>query len=256
MAHTDRLPRVLPRLVCAVTLTVLAACAVAVVTSPTQPASLRSLSNWDLATLLPSASEVPPDWNYSLRGDLHRVAATRGADSPPAVGTAYSPSTCEPSAGITEFFDRTHSAASVHLDRDTATIATVPDVGDDEAYPFAQIIIWALADGPTRIAKYTEWLHHCGSYRVATTDPLHHTPKTRDVTVAVDSPPPHGNDVALAFTRSTTRAASQPSGTTVAHVTYYWVNGVLLEYSTSMTGADSGLMNHVVAQTLQKLRAA
>jgi hypothetical protein len=244
-----------PRAVSAIALTVLGACAATIVALPAPPESLRALSNWQLAELLPAADDFPPDWNYGLAGVVHRSAPDHTPGAAPAPARNYVPPSCSPDPAIAEL-DSGIGDARVYVDRNTDEIARAHLLGEENPDPHAEIVIWAVPDGPARIAKYVDWLHKCGRYNINSLDPLHHTPRTNAVTATVNSHPVDGDDVSLAFTRSSTPTAPKAGSAIVTHVTYYWVRGVLLECSTNLSGAGGDVVNHVVAQTLQKLRAA
>jgi hypothetical protein len=241
-----------PRGVSAIALTVLGACAATIVALPAPPESLRSLSNWQLAELLPAADDFPPDWNYGLSGVVHRSPPDQTAPS----ARDYVPPSCSPDPVIAELVSGTSDATRVYVDRDTDEIARTHLLGEENPDPHAEIVIWPVSDGRARITKYVDWLEKCGRYTINSLDPLHHSPRSSAVTATIDSRPGDGGDVSLAFTRSSTQTTPQPDPAIVTHVTYYWVRGVLLECSTNLSGAAGDVVNHVVAQTLQKLRAA
>jgi hypothetical protein len=251
-----RRTRLGPRAVSAIALTVLGACAATIVAMPVRQDNLRSLPNWQLAELLPTATEFPSDWNYGLAGLVHRTAPGHTPQSAPAPARDYVPPACRPTPVVAELDGGTGDAASVYVDRDQEEIRRAHFVGEENGDPHGQIVIWPVSDGAARIAEYVDWLHTCGRYTITSLDPLHHTPQTRAVTATVDSRPDVGSEAGLAFTRSSRQTAPKPGPAIVTRVTYYWVRGVLLEYSTTLSGADGDVMNRVVAQTLQKLRAA
>jgi hypothetical protein len=245
-----------PRALSAIALTVLGVCAATIAALPARPESLRSLSNWHLAELLPTADDFPPDWNYGLTGAVHRSVPGHAPRSAPTPARDYVPPSCGPDPAIAELDSGTGDAARVYVDRDTDEIARPRLLGEENPDPHAEIVIWPVSDGRARIAKYVDWLHTCGRYTINSLDPLHHTPRTSAITATIDSRPVDGDDVSLAFTRSSTQIAPRPGSAIVTHVTYYWVRGVLLECSTNLSGAVGDVVNHVVAQTLQKLHVA
>ena len=245
-----------PRVPSAVALTVLGACAATIVASPTPPESLRSRTNWQLAELLPDSRDFPPDWNYSLSGVVHRIAPGHTPRSAAVPARDYVPPSCRPDPAIAELDGGTGDAARVYVDRNTDELARPHLLSEENPDPHAEITIWAISDGPARITKYVDWLDKCGQYSVSSLDPLQHTPRTSAVTATIDSPPSDSGGVALAFTRSSTQTAPKSGSAIVTHTTYYWVRGVLLESTTNLSGANRDVVNHVVAQTLQKLSAA
>lgn len=242
-----------PRAVSAVALVVLGVCAATIVALPVHSDGLRSLSNWQLAGLLPAASDFAADWNYGLSGVVHRTAPAAGsAPAPPE----YVPATCRPDPEIAELDRGAGGAARVYVDRDRDEIARAHYLGEEFDDPHAEIVIWAVPDGVARIAKYVDWLHMCGRYTMKSLDPLHHTPRASAVSTTIDRQPGGGGESSLAFTRSSAPTAPVPGPAIVTHVTYYWVRGLLLQCSTNMSGADGDVVDHVVAQTLQRMRAA
>ncbi len=112
-----------PRAVSAIALTVLGACAATIVALPAPPKSLRSLSNWQLAELLPAADDFPPDWNYGLAGVVHRSAPDHTPGAAPAPARDYVPPSSSPDPAIAELGSGTGDAARVYVDRNTDEIA-------------------------------------------------------------------------------------------------------------------------------------
>lgn len=61
-------------------------------------------------------------------------------------------------------------AAYVQIDRDVqvfgqdAPLDAAATGESDERGPNARFALWAVADGPARIANYLDWLNRCGSY--------------------------------------------------------------------------------------------
>jgi hypothetical protein len=242
--------------VSAIALTVLGVCAATIAALPVRPESLRTLSNWQLAELLPTADDFPPDWNYGLSGVVHRSVPGDAPRSAPFPARDYVPPSCRPDPAIAELDSGTGDAARVYVDRATDVLAPPRLLGEGDPDPHAEMLIWPVSDGPARMAKYVDWLHKCGRYTINSLDPLRHTPRTNAVTATIDRRPVDGDDVSLALTRSSTQTAPRPGSAIVTHVTYYWVRGVLLECSTNLSGADGDVVNHVVAQRLQKMREA
>ncbi len=257
-AHSPRIGRcrISSRWLCAVALVVLGACGAVIVAVPSRPESLQSLPNWDLARLLPGIHEFPQDWNYSLRGPMRRTTPQNAAAAPTAGTSApaltYTPGECAQVPEIVQLFGSSSYAAMVHVDRQTDEIARAVLISSDEPEPNAHYAIWPVPDGPALIAKYVDWLARCGSYRVTSTDSGGHQ-GLRAVRTTIDSQA-DGNS-ALAVTRSTTVTAPGPSRPLIYHVTYSWVRGVLLECATNLVGTDADSVNHVLAQTLQRMRS-
>src|SRR6185437_3291374 len=109
--------------------------------------------------------------------------------------------------------------------RNTDDIARAHLLGEENPDPHAEIVIWPVSDGRARITKYVGWLQNCGRYSINSLDPLRHTPRTNAVTATISSRPVDGDDVSLAFTRSSTQTAPKPGSAIITHVTYYWVHG-------------------------------
>lgn len=170
-----------PRAIGAISLAVLGACGAALVlTAPPAnqaraAASLLSRSNWVLATALPASQDVPADWGYSLTGRLRRAVSP--STVPPAAlpntsrAAVYSPAGC---GNIPKILDHSSAdlAAYVQIDRDVqvfgqdAPLDAAATGESDERGPNARFALWAVADGPARIANYLDWLNRCGSYQV------------------------------------------------------------------------------------------
>jgi hypothetical protein len=245
-----------PRAVAAVALVVLGLCGAAIVAFPPRPTSLRSQPNWDLATLLPGIHDFPSSWNYSLRGSLHRTDPEQAPAWPVRHPPVFSPRECGPVPTLATLFDRPGYAAVVHVDHQTDQIARAVLQASDEPDPNARFVIYPVTDGAALITKYVDWLNHCGAYHVTAADPVSGADEPRVVTTTIGARSAAGADAALEVTRSTTITAKGPLRTTVYHVSYYWVRGVLLECATNLSGPDLDVVNHVGTRTLQKLRAA
>ncbi len=200
-------------------------------------ASLLSRSNWVLATALPASQDVPADWGYSLTGRLRRAVSP--STVPPAAlpntsrAAVYSPAGC---GNIPKILDHSSAdlAAYVQIDRDVqvfgqdAPLDAAATGESDERGPNARFALWAVADGPARIANYLDWLNRCGSYQV-TNHFLDGTVKNeRTVTTEVEALSAGGADAAVAVTRTFTTADGRDPSSTY-HVAYYAVRGVLLE---------------------------
>jgi hypothetical protein len=217
---------------------------------------LRTLPNWELAQLLPNVHDFPPDWNYSLQGSVHRTDPEHAPAWPSssAAARAYTPHECAQLPKIAELFGRPGYAALVHVDRQTDEIARSVLMSEDEPDPNARFVIWPVTDGSAMITNYVDWLGRCGTYHVTSTAAGSSTEDVRTVATTIDARSADGADAALKVTKSTTVSAPGPSHTMVYHLTYYWVRGVLLECATNLDGSDVDVVNHVGAQTLQKLR--
>ncbi len=180
-------------------------------------ASLLSRSNWVLATALPASQDVPADWGYSLTGRLRRAVSP--STVPPAAlpntsrAAVYSPAGC---GNIPKILDHSSAdlAAYVQIDRDVqvfgqdAPLDAAATGESDERGPNARFALWAVADGPARIANYLDWLNRCGSYQV-TNHFLDGTVKNeRTVTTEVEALSAGGADAAVAVTRTFTTATA------------------------------------------------
>lgn len=258
-----------PRAIGAISLAVLGACGAALVlTAPPAnqaraAASLLSRSNWVLATALPASQDVPADWGYSLTGRLRRAVSP--STVPPAAlpntsrAAVYSPAGC---GNIPKILDHSSAdlAAYVQIDRDVqvfgqdAPLDAAATGESDERGPNARFALWAVADGPARIANYLDWLNRCDSYQV-TNHFLDGTVKNeRTVTTEVEALSAGGADAAVAVTRTFTTADGRDPSSTY-HVAYYAVRGVLLECTSYLQGADLDLVRQLATRTVQKLRA-
>jgi hypothetical protein len=245
-----------PRTAASAALLVLGLCGALVVALPARPILLRSLSNWELATLLPGRDDFPASWNYSLRGALRRADPDRATPWPTRHPPVYRPAACGPVPEIARLFDGPGYAAAVHVDHRTEQIARPVLQASDEPDPNARFVVYPVADGTAMIATYVDWLGRCGTYHVTVADPVSGADEPRVVVTTIDARSAAGDDAALEVTRLTTVTAVGPLRTTVYHVGYHWVRGVLLECATNLSGADREVANRVGAQTLQKLRAA
>jgi hypothetical protein len=244
------------RAVAAFALVVLGLCGAALVGFPPRTASLRSLPNWDLATLLPGIHDFPANWNYSLRGSLHRTDPEQAPPWPVRHPPVFSPRECGPAPTLATLFDRPGDAAAVHVDHQTDQIARAVLQASDEPDPNARFVIYPVTDGAALITKYVDWLARCGTYHVTAANPASGADESRVVTTTITARSAAGADAAVEVTRSTTITAKGPRRATVYRDSYYWVRGVLLECGTNLSGRDLDVVNHVGAQTLQKLRAA
>lgn len=261
-----------PRLVGAVALTVVSACGVAVLMSPprsetaTPPASLASRSNWALATALPTRTDFPAEWGYSVAGQLHRDPPSNG---PAAKRTSarrsptafYLPASCGAIPKILDQSSGAALAAYVQVDRDTqmwAQDAAPPDAaatGEGREHgPNARFAIWVVPDPAARIDEYREWLGRCASYRVTNFDYSDEAKNERAVDTVMQAAAARGAEAGVAVTRSFTTVSSHDPPSTY-HVEYYALRGVLLECSVYMEGADADTVKAVAAQTLRKLQA-
>ncbi|KCG05350.1 hypothetical protein, partial [Mycobacterium tuberculosis] len=215
------------------------------------------------ATALPASQDVPADWGYSLTGRLRRAVSP--STVPPAAlpntsrAAVYSPAGC---GNIPKILDHSSAdlAAYVQIDRDVqvfgqdAPLDAAATGESDERGPNARFALWAVADGPARIANYLDWLNRCGSYQV-TNHFLDGTVKNeRTVTTEVEALSAGGADAAVAVTRTFTTADGRDPSSTY-HVAYYAVRGVLLECTSYLQGADLDLVRQLATRTVQKLRA-
>lgn len=260
-----------PQVVGAVALVVLGACGVAVLVTPLRSndtrgtsASLLSRPNWVLATALPTTGDIPDDWGYSVIGRLQRAnpASADPSNVQPIPGPAatYAPPAC---ASIPKVLDHSGGAltAFVRLDQyvqvfgQDATPADAAATGEDTEHgPNARFAIWAVPDGPDRIANYLDWLNQCGSYHVTNYFLDGRVKDERNVTTEVEARSAAGADAAVAVTRTFSTEESQDLSS-IYHVAYYAVRGVLVECTIFMEGADLALVKRLANHTLEELRA-
>lgn len=259
-----------PQVLGAAALVVLAACGVAVVAAPPHShetgnasTSLVSRSNWVLATTLPGSGDVPAEWGYSVIGRLQRSSPPNAdaASAPPSLGAgaSYAPPGC---ASIPKILDHSGAtlAAYVHLDQYVQVFgqdvpANAAATGQYvEHGPNARFAIWVVPDGPGRIANYSDWLGQCGSYHVTNYFHDGQLKDERDVTTEVDTRSAAGADAAVTVTRTFTTAGNRDLSS-VYHVAYYAVRGVLLECTMYMEDADLALVRRLATHTLEELRA-
>ncbi|QUR67708.1 hypothetical protein [Mycobacterium spongiae] len=260
-----------PQVVGVVALIVLGGCAVVVVANPDRltettgtSASLASRSNWDLATALPTSADFPAEWGYSLAGRLQRakplksVASSERPNSGPAA--TYAPAPC---ASVPRLLDHSGGALAAYAQVDRYAQVVVRDAvpidaaatGEGREHgPNARFAIWAVPDGPARIANYLKWLDQCSSYRVTNYFRDGQVKDERTVTTVVETRSAAGADAAAAVTRTFTNETG-PEPTPRYHVAYYAVRGIVLECTVYMEGADLDLVTRLGTATLHKLGA-
>ncbi|MCV7077921.1 hypothetical protein [Mycobacterium szulgai] len=256
-----------PRVLAAIALAVLGACGVTVLAEPhskAAPATLASQTDWVLATALPASADVPPDWGYSLSGRLQRAApSANDALTPPPnpnPTAVYVPDTC---GSVPKVLDHSGSALAAFVQVDRYAQLFVQDAPPPDAAatgegrehgPNSRFAIWAVPDGPARIANYLDWLSRCGSYHVTNYFLDGRVKNQRNVTTKVEARSASGADAAVTVMRTFTTIGSRDPASTY-HVAYYAVRGVLLECTMYMEGADLDVVQRLATQTVNKLRA-
>jgi hypothetical protein len=195
-----------------------------------------------------------------LRRATHSEAATSSAPSHPGPAPTYTPAAC---GNVPKLLDHSGAtlAAYLQVDRYTQLLVHEADPADGPATgethghgPNSRLAIWAVPDGPARIANYLDWLDHCGAYHVTNYYNGGRVKNERTVSTEVQTPSASGADAAATVTRTFTTIGSRDPASTY-HVAYYAVRGVLLECTIYMEGTDVDLVKRVADQTLDRLRA-
>lgn len=217
-------------------LAVLVACGLVWFAVPRQAKPAGPLSNWALATALPTSEDFPAGWQYSLRGSL----------TPPTIVTH--PLEKNPD----ETFEPAECAYSpmdeIGKDEVASVEAYPPGEGGQHGHK-VHYWIWAVADGPGLVSQYMDWLGRCHTYRYSYRNPeTGATVQDTVVTTKVDIPVPEGVDAAAADAYGSDTSAGP------THFSYA-VRGVLLECDFGVRGEDLALAQRLADQTVRKLLA-
>jgi len=245
------------RLLGVLALLVLAGCGVTALLGVSAPASLAGRSNWALATTLPGAADVDPDWGYSLNAPLAYATAPpqpEALDSP-WPEPVLSPPHCAPLPDLLVIpGTRVVSVTAESEPRGSAIAVAVPAGAAtgfiESPRPDMAFRIWAPADALTAVDRYREWLAGCGSYEVDFTDPRTSAHRHGTISTVIDPDPDVGAEASVTVTRSLTE-----SDTHTRHVGFYAIRGLLLECSTSMGPDRVAELNRLCVRTAERLRA-
>ena len=240
------------RAIAAIAAAVPGVCGATVLALPAPP-NLLSYPNWTLATTLPPRDAFPPDWDYSVHGFLGRAIPPAPAPAPPPTAVFTPPECGQLPALLTAPGTAAATVSGSYPDHPdqilVARPATAYDANAtgeiDRTGPQTRFTLWAVTDGPGLIADYRTWLHGCAGYRVATAG------HRRTVTTEIRDAPVARVDTALAITRTFSGAGAAPRS---YRVEFHPVRGLLLECSTTLTGADGDEMLRLASPTLRKLR--
>lgn len=196
-------------------------------------ASLIGRPTWDLAVTLPSAEDVPADWDYSLVGRIGRVTPLPTPITALTTDTeGYTPSEC----GELPILDQmpratvgSSGAASVQI--------TLPDqqIGHE-----ANFYLYTVDDPKTLIADYTGWAQRCAQFHHSGFNPTTGSYEDYEGTHTVDATLPEGAETGIAV-----------DGNRFA----YLVRGIMVQAHTTMEGGDRELIERLVAATVRKLAA-
>lgn len=256
-----------PRVVGALALAVLGACGVMLLAVPSlsDTTDLASHSDWVLATALPTSTDFPPDWGYSLTGRLQRAAASDPAtlsvqpDAGPAA--TYEPDMC---GAIPKILNHSGDslAAYVQVDRyaqlfvQDAPASDFAATGEGREHgPNARFALWVNSDAAEQVGNYQHWLDRCGSYRVTNYYVDGQVKDRRTVSTQIQSHAARDADAAVTVTRTFATIGSRDPASTY-QVSYCAVRGVLLECTIYMEGAERDLVQRLADQTLRNLRAS
>lgn len=231
------------RIITAVALLVIASCgaAWALTAREDRSASLVGRPTWQLAGALPASSDFPPDWGYTLTGQLGRVTpqpvpATRQPEGP----DSFRPAECGQLLPIDQMPGQLGNGAGASVD------VNLPGEGYQLGHK-AHFYLYAVDDPGALIAQYTDWVRGCSNYHYSGTNPSSGQVVDRDVTRVVDTELPDGAD----FGVSVDGKRMSGDGSRM----YYAVRGVIVQAWTTMEGDDQELIGDLVAQTVRRLRA-
>ncbi|ORX03146.1 hypothetical protein [Mycolicibacillus trivialis] len=250
-----------PRILAVAALAVLGICGAIVLVSAAPPPDLVGRSNWVLAGALPPATDFPADWRYSVSGPLGFAVPPEAEPGAWARDPApvYLPARCGELPGL--FTAASDHIAAVRAERpigalraaraetlDAAATGELTDPG-----PVTSFRLWTSADPAGLLAGYRTWLHDCGTYRVAATDPFSGAGQHRQVTTMIAPTPPSAG--ALAVLRTYTPDDGAAADPLTFAVRYYPVRGLMLETTTTLTGTDRELIARLADQTAERLAA-
>ncbi|BBY55438.1 hypothetical protein H7J07_09680 [Mycobacterium koreense] len=198
-------------------------------------ASLVGRPAWELAAALPSADDVPAEWDYSLSGKIGRVTPVPTPIAPLSVSAErYTPREC----GDIPVLDQIPGDAAVYGGSARVEL-TLPG----EHYQLghkAHFYLYTVDEPRTVIADYIDWAQRCTRYHYSGTNAQSGSYEDYDATRTVDTALPDGAEAGVAV-----------NGERFA----YLVRGIMVQGYTNMEGGDRELIERLVAATVRKLAA-
>ncbi|MCV7316232.1 hypothetical protein H7J77_11865 [Mycolicibacillus parakoreensis] len=198
-------------------------------------ASLIGRPTWELAATLPTADDVPADWDYALTGRIGRVTPLPTPIAAVTTGSeGYTPQEC----GELTILDQMPGQTT-----DSSNAASVEVTLPSQHYQLghrANLYLYTVDDPKTLIADYTDRVRRCAHYHYSGVNPMTGSYEDYEVTRTVDASLPEGAETGVAV-----------DGNRFAYV----VRGIMVQGYTNMEGGDRDLIERLVAATVRKLAA-